>query len=338
MNKGGQIIPCPCGSGKPAQQCCFLLVDTGGRPHVADDAIDREIGELLSRQPVQSLEHLQALTAEVVNRRNRTPRADFHGLTPEQMHHLLHFPFTSPHLVAFPDPIEGTLEAPLLTLFRLLAEGVGEAGVKPTATGNLPRALCREIALRFLGEEEYQSQLRWGAIQKEVDFSGLHVARIVAGMAGLLRKYKGRFVLTREYLRRLATAGDAGVYPALFRAYVGKFNWLYGTRFPDAPFLQHSFLFSLYLLSRLGNDWRLTTEYEDAFLGAFPQVLDAFIGNTYFTPESSFRAAYRSTVLFGFASQLGLAEWESVDGEGRFSRQCRVRSRPALANVVRFLF
>lgn len=36
-------------------------------------------------------------------------------------------------------------------LFRLLVDAIGEQGLKPTAKGNLPRALCREAALAYWG-------------------------------------------------------------------------------------------------------------------------------------------------------------------------------------------
>ena len=284
------------------------------------------------------MDELQALVANVADRRNRGARADFHGLSPEQMHRLLHFPFTSPHLVCFPDPMEGPLSAPILTLFGMIAEAVGEKGLKPTATGNLPRALCREAALTLWGEEVYRENTRFGGINKEEDFKDLHVTRVVAELAGFLRKHKGRFVLSRACRRMLTERGVDALYPALFRVYVEKYNWWYGTRFQDVPFLQQSFLFTLYLLTRLGSEWSPTTRYEDAFLGAFPQVLDEIAGSQYFTPEAEFRSMYHCLVFRDFTDLLGLAEVEPVGENRMLPKEYRVRRRPLLERAVQFLF
>ncbi|MDF1553715.1 MAG: SEC-C metal-binding domain-containing protein [Deferrisomatales bacterium] len=336
MGKIGRNDPCPCGSGKKAKKCCFLLLD-GGAPVSPADDVGNEIREILGAHPVDSMEGLQTLIANVAGRRNREARTDFHGLSPEQMHRLLHFPFTSPHLVRFPDPIEGPLSAPILTLFGVIAEAVGEKGLKPTAKGNLPRALCREAALTRWGDETYRENTHFRDINKEEDFSDLHVTRVVAELAGLLRKYKGRFVLSRPCRRMLAEGGIEALYPALFRAYVVKLNWWYGTRFPEVPFLQQSFLFTLYLLTRLGSEWSPATRYEDAFLHAFPRVLDEIAGNQYITPEAGFRFMYHYIVLHNFTGLLGLAEVEPV-GENRFlAKEYRVRRQPLLEGAVQFL-
>ena len=165
MGKIGRNAPCPCGSGKKAKKCCFLLVGEG-HPVSPADAVGNEIREALASHPVDTMEELQALVANVTDRRNRDARSDFHGLSPEQMHRLLHFPIASPHLVCFPDPIEGPLSAPILTLFGIIAEAVGEKGLKPTAKGNLPRALCRAAALTHWGDESYREHTRFGGINK----------------------------------------------------------------------------------------------------------------------------------------------------------------------------
>ena len=57
--------------------------------------------------------------------------AEFHGLSPEQMHRLLNFPFTSPQLVRFPETLGSGPKAPILTLFELLVGAIGEQGLKP---------------------------------------------------------------------------------------------------------------------------------------------------------------------------------------------------------------
>jgi hypothetical protein len=110
---------------------------------------------------------------------NSTPLPEFHGLSPEQIHRLLAFPFDSPGLVSFMSPLETQPEAPVATLFRLLIEAISEQALRATATGNLPRSFCREAALRFWGEEAYHEHTRFCGINKETDFFDMHVTASV---------------------------------------------------------------------------------------------------------------------------------------------------------------
>jgi hypothetical protein len=139
---------------------------------------------------------------------------------------------------------------PILRLFSLLADAIGEQGLKPTAKGNLPRNFCREAALAYWGEETYQERTRYGGINREEDFSDLHVTRLVAEFAGLIRKYNGRFILGRRCRRLLAEGGLAAIYPKLFKTYVEQFNWAYRDGHAELRFIQQAFLFTLYLLNR----------------------------------------------------------------------------------------
>lgn len=89
---------------------------------------------------------LLAFASNVVSGLNTQAVADFHGLSPDQMHRLLYAPFDSPELVSFPTVAPGATDAPIMKFVRLLIDAIGEKGLKATEQGNLPRALCREAA------------------------------------------------------------------------------------------------------------------------------------------------------------------------------------------------
>jgi hypothetical protein len=182
------------------------------------------------------------------------PLDDFHGLSPEQMHRVLDFPFDSPELVTYSHVVRDDPPAPILTLFGMLAEAIGEQGLKPTATGNLPRIVCKEAASVYWGDEAVRKDGRFVHISKEEDFSHLHVTRLIAELAGLIKKYRGRFILSRECRRSLAEHRLGGVYPRLLLSYVRDFNWACRDGFPDLGFIQRSFLFTLYLLNMHGGE------------------------------------------------------------------------------------
>ena len=140
-----------------------------------------------------------------------------------------------------------------------------------------------------------------------MDFFDMHCLRLVAGLAGLVRKYKGKFILTAQCRKKIAAQGMGAVYPDLFMAYVQKFNWAYHYVYQEIPFIQQSFLFTLYLLSKNGNKSRPQAFYEDAFVQAFPDLVNEVETVPYQSPEESIRDAYFNNTLKDFAEFFGLA-------------------------------
>jgi hypothetical protein len=220
-------------------------------------------------------------------------------------------------------------------LFELLTDAIGEQGLKPTAKGNLPRNFCREAALSYWGEQGYQENTRFGGINREEDFADLHITRLVAELAGLIRKYKGRFILSRDCRRLLANGGLAAIYPRLFRAYVEQFNWGYTDGYPELRFIQSAFLFTLYLLMRYGDTWMPQIFYEDAFIRAFPMLLDEVPPSQVFSPDDEVRRCYVWRTLVHFAGFLGLATVEPVSDEF-LCHEYRVKALPLLGQFVQF--
>lgn len=252
------------------------------------------------------------------------------------MHRFLHFPFDSHHLVTFSPALENLPQVPVLTLFNLLADAIGDEGLKATATGNLPRSFCRESARVYLGEEEYQRWSRHGELRSEPEFRKMHTVRLVAGLAGLIRKYKGKFILSKECRKLRAEPGQPGIYPRQFRAFAREYNWAYDDRLGDVPFIQQSFLFSLYLLSRYGGEWQSNIFYEDNFLRAFPSLLPQVQPiSSYYSPEQVVRRSYSIRSLERFARFFGLVEIER-SGNDRYSEEFRVKKLPLLDQVVQF--
>ena len=330
----GRNDPCPCGSGKKFKHCC-LGKESGTSPAHGVTSASETLRNALKGQQFKSLEETQAFVTRHTQMQNQRPREEFHGLSPEQMHLLLNQPFNSPELVQLPELLDTQPTAPILTLFELLTNAIGEQGLKPTAKGNLPRHFCREAAQAYWGEDAYKERTRFGNINREDDFYDLHITRLVAELAGLIRKYKGKFILSRDCRQLLAKGGSAAIYPRLFGVYVQQFNWAYRDGHVELPFIQQSFLFTLYLLARYGNTSRPHTFYEDAFLRAFPIVLDDIPSSPIFTAEEELRRCYAWRALVDFTGFLGLAEVAKVSDE-LLCCEYRVKSLPLLGRAVQF--
>jgi hypothetical protein len=157
----------------------------------------------------------------------------------------------------------------------------------------------------------------------------------VAELAGLVRKYRGRFILSRDCRELLAKNGLAGVYPRLLQTYIEQYNWGYWDRYPELRFIQQASLFTLYLLNRNGAAWLTQESYQESFLHAFPMVLNEIPPEPYLEPEKTLQSCYTSRTLLHFAGFLGLAEVEPITDE-RFCREYRVKALPLLREAVQF--
>lgn len=295
-------------------------------------AIIGGIGEGGSEPEVPSAEDLHLIPRQLRQQVTHRCSDQFEGLTAEQMYRFIYFPFDTPELVTFPPLLDETPEAPMLTLFMLIAEAIGQ-GVKPTATGNLPRRLCQEVAQAYLGEEEYRSLTCIGELRSELELTDLHTTRMVAEMAGLIRRYKGRFIVGRECRKAMAEQGKGWIYPRLFRTFAGDFNWGYGDSWAERPSIQQSFLFSLFLLKKNGQEWRANMFYEDSFLRAFPAVVQEARPPAGGSAEEVVRRCYSARCLKTFAHPLGLVEIAHVEWD--FSG-FQLRKLPLLDRAVHF--
>lgn len=275
---------------------------------------------------------IQEQVAAFVDASNRRKLDEFLGLSPLDMQRLLYFPFESPELLTFADVPKP--EAPVLRLFMLLAEKVGEKGVKATAKGNLPQKLSREVTMLYLGEAGYADFTRYGGINKEEDFYDLHIVRLVAGMAGLIRKYKGSFILSQKCQKLLVSKQQGVIYRLLFEAFVKKFNWGYWDNFADVQILQMAFGFHLYMLQRSGKERRTVEFYAEQFTRAFPMVLDELAGG-YFSPEKSLAMCYQLRVLSRFADFFGFVRLHALEPGNPVSPK-EVETLPLLAEFVQF--
>jgi len=327
--------PCPCGSGKKYKKCCLDKHNDMAGPATMQGIMD-EIRAGVEGRDFSSLEEVQAAVSQLTQKQNNSSLASFHGLSPAQMHRFLHFPFDSPELVRFAESLEPPPEAPVLTLFALLVEAIGEKGLKPTAKGNLPRRFCQEAAQAFWGQEKYESYTRYGAIRSETDFFDLHYLRLVAELAGLIRKDKGKFVVTAKCRKKISAQGIGTVYPDLFTIYVQKFNWSYLDGYQDLHFIQQAFLFTLFLLGKYGAELRSQTFYEDIFQAAFPVLLNEIEPALYQSCEETLSRVYFNRTLYHFAVFFGLAELQEVRSKKVYLAQYEVKKRPLLDRFISF--
>ncbi len=300
-----------------------------------DGDMKEELHNLIGSRSFESTEELQAVLDQCNQQKNSAPVDDFHGLSSELMHRFLYMPFDIPKLVSFPLELQTEPKSKAAFLLSILVEGTGEDGIKLTAKGgNLGRKFCQEASRRYYSQypDPIMSRL---AVRSETNFEPLHTIRLTAQLGGLTRKYKGKLRLTKKCRNALDKGGLKALYPLLFHSYIKKINWGYRDRYQEVPFVQQSFLFSLYLLHKYGGSWQPDVFYSDNFFKAFPVLMNEIEPRQYEPPEDTLQHCYILRTLVRFAGFFGLADVERISQEP-LNCEYRIRTTGLLKEAVHF--
>lgn len=243
-------------------------------------------------------------------RYNEAPLAEFSGLSPTQMHHLMYDPLGSASPVRLRAELPAAVldQVPLLRLTEELLKLVQREGhIKLTAGGALPRKYLHELYDRGILPDEFV-EAGFVKINREIDSPFLHTVHIVATAAGLVKKIHGKLTVTKKGQLFQPPAQRPQLLRLLLEVFTGKFNWGYFDVFgnDDSPVGQLAWAYSVYLLARFGAEARLMHFYADKYLLAFPFVINSVREVTYMTREEQIRNYYSGRVFFRFARWFGL--------------------------------
>jgi len=300
-------MPCFCGSGKKYEDCCFLrdMEELGGRGRSSTASW---LKEAMGGRSFNSLQEAQETVNRVVNERNNAPLDDFCGLSPAQIHRLLYDPFGEESPARYNLELTTFPETPILRILKQILMGLSQGGLKMTAKGNVPPAFSQAVALSYHGEEGFREKTRFGRLRKEQDWGEIHTVRLIAELAGFVKREKGRFRLTREGEQALSQGLNGRLFLDLFKAYTLKFNWAYRDGYPQMGIVQTTFLFTLFCLHRFGDEIRSGEFYAELFLRAFPKVLDESSQDPGWSPKEDAKICFSLRALERFASFFGFAD------------------------------
>jgi hypothetical protein len=316
------------------ENCCFVEdVLPAGRMDAK--VFSQAVLEFLESRTFKSRAAAQEFIDKLTHGRNSAPLEDFSGISPEQMYNFLYRPFDSPGLIDYNPALRKFPDAPFFRLFLHLLHGAAKEELKATAQGNLQVKFVKAAAEQYFGAREYAKMSRYISFRTETDFSALHTVRLIAQMAGFIRKYKGRFQATKAGQSVVEQGVNGAAFLAVFQAYTRKFNWAYGDRYPDIPTIQQSFVFTLYLLSKYGDSLRTSSFYGDLFLKAFPIAVQETPRFSFEEREETLLSCYALRTLGRFAHFLGFIEIDGADNE-RWIEKRAVRKTPFLDDWIRF--
>lgn len=239
--------------------------------------LQKALQDFLNRIPPDELrdEHdLELVSRQFMAMQNSQPIDDFEGLSASLMSESLSGiegfdGFMLQRHQTFDDA--DLCRVPLVAMFHVLAESLGEKGIKLTPQGRLPRKVVRALydANRALVTDE-----RFGRPpQLEEDSAAASAARVIYEELKLVRVVKGRMVLTVRGKTLAQTAHVQKLFWMIFEFTARNFNWGYTDRYDADPHIQNSFVFCLWLLKK-NQGWQPFNQFLTRYYRAFPMLSD----------------------------------------------------------------
>ena len=340
MIKLGRNAPCPCGSGKKYKKCCLDKDDAFSTPPFGAESDFLESDEMkefasfadFTTPPTikEVREKLNAFTRS----HNETGIDDFLGLSPSQMHELIHNPiFTKGSgLELNPDvPLELLRAAPAVKMSEFILRKLSDAGtVKATAErNNLPRSIASEFNECYmecmLTKEEIEVEREYLKIRSESDARFLTELKFILQHCGWMKLRDGVFSVTKRGAEIAENGFSLNDFEKLIRFHVVKFEWeSLPNGSPLTSHIQNLVPFLLYALTSFDSDAVPHEELATLFAKAFPQAIESAkeIPITAHIPVTTLvQMECEVFYLIWFASFFGLVKSYSGDRSGDSRRQ-----------------
>lgn len=261
-------------------------------------------------------ERLQTMTA----RHNSTPRSDFNGLSPDEMHNVMYHPFAERCVVSLNNLCKEQYDKiPLVRQALFLMNTLNGTELKLTKLGWLPLKIVAETY--SLGQPEWIIEELNQKRINEYDANSVWMARITLELLGWVKTRKGMLSLTLKGKKALSNIDSAANEILRFSLIGVGLHTFDGNE--DNRIGNLGMAYSVWLLNKFGSTWHSGEFYQEHYQKVF-NFLDKY--NTYATrvfarlfywlglvetrlnkqTESPYRWEYRKTdllqMIFSFKS------------------------------------
>ena len=270
---------------------------------------------------------------------DNSPVEDFEGFSSSDMRYLIITPFSkdSPFQINKKIPNNILDQIPFFNQIEFLLNKINEVGeLKLTATGSLPTTLIKEIYNTGLIKDE---DIENGFIKLYAEASSqpIQLTRLITEMAGFTKKRYNRLSLTKTWKDRLLNNNRQEIFEQIFSTFTLKFTWGYFDRYESQSTGQVGFPFSLFLLSKYGDDEKLDTFYSEKYLLAFPDLIDQFSDNFNWIRDvnKSFNSCYSIRTYDRFLKYFNLI---TIRTEGQFYTDSKkyIKKTPIFDDIMTF--
>lgn len=247
---------------------------------------------------------------EMFEQNNRSV-PEFEGYSPQEMHHLLHFTFEKNSPISLKKLEDyDYLKIPMLNQIKYFLDLVQKSGeIKLTAKGFLPTKIVKDIY-----DQGYLEDMRFGAglfkLYKESDSVTVNLTRILAELAGLTKKRKGKLSLTKK--GKKISSDNSELFELIFKTITRKFNWAYYDGYGENYIVQFGFGFSLVLLHIYGSTKRKNSFYAEKYFTAFPLIDEVDSTYDFDTAKENAYRCYSFRTFERFLGYFGLVTIETI--------------------------
>jgi hypothetical protein len=298
--KIGRNDPCPCGSGKKYKRCCMDNISK------QDAEIFDDITQVMAMNPHLSLDELNLVIQRKMADRNNQPNPNFCGLSPSQMTNWLYAPFSELAEITIRTPNDLSTSPVMRYLALMLDEAMRQEGsFKATAKGNLPAKLVKqatELLPEFaIAKFDMPISINEFGGSSEEKFNALHYTRLLAEIAGIIYRRSGRFHVKKAAQKQYQSHGLNAFFLPMLEAAVSGYNWAYLDYWGDHLELRMFWVFMLWRLQHHASIDQLIEE----FCVAFPDFLNQFSSENYFSPQEQLQALIETRFVERFLQFWG---------------------------------
>lgn len=201
-----------------------------------------------------------------MRRHNSTPRDEFNGLSPEEMHNIIYYPFTYQCVVELNKlDKEQYEEIPLVRQSLFLLKTLNEKDLKLTKLGWLPLKIVAETY--HLGQPEWIIEELGQKRINEYDAKSVWMARTIIDLLGWVKTRKGILSLTVKGRKALSNI-DAAANEILRFSFVGVGLQTFDA-VEDDSIGNIGMAYSVWLLHKYGSKWHFGTFYQEHYQNVF---------------------------------------------------------------------
>ena len=269
---------------------------------------------------------------------NNSPIDDFEGFSSADMHYLVYETFSpdSPFQIKKNIPDNILDQIPFLLQIEFLLHRINDLGeLKLTAKGFLPTTLVKEIYDLGL-IKDYAIEHGITKLYAETSSQPINLTRLITELAGFTKKRYNKLTLTKTWRDKLLKKNRQDIFIQTFSTFAQKFNWGYFDLYSSQATGTVGFAFSLFLLSKYGENERQDSFYSEKYLKAFPSLIDLFKDDKWVTDiNRSFNSCYSIRTFDRFLDYFNLIKIRS-EGRQYLDSKKFIKKSPLFDDIITF--
>jgi hypothetical protein len=246
---------------------------------------------------------------------NNSPIDDFDGLSASEFHNLFYNPYSKNSIVYIQDDIskETLRQVPLFNIALDLINIINRDNfIKLTPKGFLPKKVLLELyEPRHI--TDFFVENGFSKVHRETDFIFFTNVKILLELSEITETVNDKIILTKKGKDFLNSEKELMFFETFLYAFTEMFIWNFNDGYPENEVGQRAWAYSIYLLSKYGNEYKPYSFYAKKYLDALPFDLDQFENIYAESAEKNYFNCYEVRTFSRFMLWFGLAENEISD-------------------------